>query len=104
MKPNDVKDLKEWHSKQPNFYDLKKEFIYYCKKDVQVLLKCFLKFRKEMMQISGIDPTTRCFTLAGVAIEIFRAKVLEQSKIAITPAAEYSNNRIQSIIGNMWLD
>jgi hypothetical protein len=54
--------------------------------------------------VTGIDPITRAFTLAAVGLEYFRAKVLQENTIGITPLDNYIAGRHKSIKGNIWLD
>jgi G:T-mismatch repair DNA endonuclease (very short patch repair protein) len=111
MKPADVKDLKTWHKQEKNRhkvekiqYNLHAELKKYCIKDVQILVKGFLNFRREMVAINGLDPITRSFTLASTALEIFRSNMLKQYQIGITPTNGYTSSRKQSKLENCWLD
>ena len=111
MKPEEAKELRDWwvverqsYLDNNMVYDLAAELKKYCKNDVQVLAKCFLTFRREMIAINNIDPCTRAFTLASVAMEVFRTNMLQQNKIAITPINGYTNNRNQSKVAKSWLD
>ena len=85
-------------------YDLKEEMIRYCRSDVSILLKAMLSFRKLFIETTGIDPLTRTFTLASIGLEFFRAKLLPENTIGITPIGGYNNYRMQSASANAWLD
>ncbi len=68
MKPDDKRELELWHEEHKNdVFDLKAKLLEYCEADCEVLLKCFLKFKKQLQAISGVDPITRCFTLASIS-------------------------------------
>ena len=102
------KKFNEWHK---NFvetkmvWNFKDELIKYCTNDVDILLKCIMKFRHEFKKITNIDPITRSFTLASVGLEVFRANFLEENQLVKSPNHSYSSfyNK-NSIKGNTWLD
>lgn len=71
--------------------------------DVTILIKSIMKFRYQFKQETGIDPLTRKFTLAGIAMETFCALHLNDHKMGVTPISSY-NSRNSSMIGNIWLD
>ena len=81
-----------------------KEIIAYCSSDVTILLAAIQKFRCLFKDQTGIDPTTRNFTLASVAFEDYRASHMEEKKIGITPLEGYINTRKASAESNAWLD
>ena len=85
-------------------YNLKEEMIRYCRSDVSILLKAMISFRKLFIETTGVDPLTRCFTLASIGLEFFRAKLLPANTIGITPIGGYNNYRKQSMEANAWLD
>ncbi len=39
--------------------------------------------------VTEIDPITRCFTLASMGLEIFKAKLLPPKTIGVTPIRGY---------------
>lgn len=82
---------------------LRDELIKYCANDVLILRICVMEYRMLVKRLMGLDPLTRCFTLASVAMEIFRTKTLPESFMAITPPRGYSG-RHNSIEGCAWLD
>lgn len=106
MKPSMAVELTKWHEQQINHrfvFDFKKEIIEYCRSDVQILVTAMLRFTKLFQSITGLNPITRSFTLASVAMEVFRAKMLPKFTLGITPITGYGFRK-QSIIGNAWLD
>lgn len=48
-----------------------------------------MSFRSLISNVTGIDPLTRAFTLAGVSLEIFKTKSLQENEVGVTPANSY---------------
>jgi len=100
-------ELKEWYKEQSSFNDtfnFKKELIEYCTNDVMILLKSLMAFQKKFMDITGIDPLTRCFTLASIGLEVFRSRFLPDNTLAVTPVKGYRHLKQKSIVELCWLD
>ena len=107
MKPSTLNEFNIWYSAEQsknNIYNLKEELKKYCENDVLILLNCVQKFREIFKEVTQIDPITRCFTLASMGLEIFKAQVLGDIKMGVTPVFGYSDRRKQSVIGKCWLD
>ncbi len=107
MKPKTANDCRTWHQSliTSNYrYNFKNELIKYCANDVKILTISIMKFRGLFRSVTGIDPITRAFTLAFVGLEYFRAKVLKENTIGITPIEGYIDGRHKSMKGNIWLD
>ena len=85
-------------------YNLKNELIKYCRNDVDILLYCIQSFRTSYKIVTGIDPITRVFTLASMGMEFYRAKVMPDYQLGITPVEGYASKRKASKQGNLWLD
>ena len=106
MKPQQKEEFEKWYHEEtvsnPTF-DFKKEIIEYCRSDVQILLTAMLKFTQLFKNITAINPITRAFTLASVAMEVFRARMLPRFTLGITPLAGYAERK-QSMKANAWLD
>lgn len=106
LKEKDKKGLIEWYNARLALnepYSFKHELHTYCANDVEILLKVLMKFRQMFKSITDIDPLTRQFTLASIAMESFRANHLGDYKVGVTPISSY-NSRVASISGNIWLD
>lgn len=106
LKEKDKKGLCAWYNARQALnepYIFKHELHTYCANDVEILLKVLMKFRQLFKSITGIDPLTRQFTLASIAMESFRANHLGEYKVGVTPIASY-NSRGASITGDIWLD
>jgi hypothetical protein len=107
MKPKTANECRIWHQSliENNYvYNFKNELIKYCANDVKILTMSIMKFRRLFNSVTGIDPITRTFTLASVGLEYFRAKVLQENTIGITPIDGYIVGRHKSMKGNIWLD
>ena len=106
LKEKDRKGLIEWYNARAALnepYVFKHELHTYCANDVEILLKVLMKFRQLFKSITGLDPITRKFTLASIAMESFRANNLGEHKMGVTPISSY-NSRGASITGHIWLD
>ena len=72
---------------------------------MRILLQSLVKFRKTFIEITGLDPITRCFTLASIALETYRTKFYDSrnNPIGITPQS-YTDPKNHSMIADAWLD
>ena len=108
MKVPEAENIKKWHQQciSSNFiFNFKKELIEYCKNDVDILLKSMKVFQKLFSDTTGIDPLTRCFTLASIGLETFKSKFLKENTLAQTPRfSEYRLLKNHSKEGDIWLD
>lgn len=111
MKPGQSKIFYDWHkSEHKRLTEAKEEWVFkdeilkYCRSDVDILLTAIQKFKKEFKNITGLDPTTRNFTLASVGLETYRALDLKKKQVGITPIADYGANRKNSVVATAWLD
>ena len=109
MKSKQLKEFRLWYSEEKlrteiEGYYLENELIKYCENDVDILLSCLQMFRKIYKNVTNIDPITRCFTLASMGLEIFKAKILPKNVIGVTPIKGYGKRGSFSRIGNCWLD
>ena len=110
MKPAQLKDFELWYENMKMKltttnakYNLIFEMDKYCENDVLILLNCIQEFRKTFKSVTSIDPITRCFTLASMGLEIFKAKIMPENKIGVTPIKGYRTGHY-SRIGNCWID
>ena len=105
MKAKIAEEFKTWYDlHKDEKFNLKVEMENYCANDVKILLQSLMKFRELFKKATEIDPFKRCFTLASVALEYFRAKHLPENQIGVTPIEGYGSKRKQSIKGNAFLD
>lgn len=104
MKPEQYTKFKAWYDEQPKAnYNFQAEMERYCDNDVEILMTAILKFRKQFKEITELDPTTRCFTLASIGMEVFRSTWLNNGDIGVTPIKGYFQRK-HSKIGSAWSD
>ena len=90
---------------EKNFFDCQKELSAYLKIDVQVLTQSTETFAKEMKELTGIDPTVECVTIASTAFKVFQKKFLEPYTIALEPLGGWRHNQQnQSVEALQWLE
>jgi len=58
------------------------------KSDVQVLAESLEAFAKEMKELTGIDPTIECVTIASTAFKVWQKMFLERNLIALERMAK----------------
>ena len=105
MKESTSEECRQWHANYGSRnYRLFQELKDYCKNDVKILTMAVMEFRELFKKVTELDPITRNFTLASVAMEHFRSSVLQENQIGITPIKGYVNNRNKSNLANHWLD
>lgn len=97
------KFFKWYEENKINKWNLKEELIKYCCNDVMILGVCMMQFRTLMERITGLDPLTRCFTIASLAMESFHTHMLPHNFLGISPPKGYSG-RHNSIEASAWLD
>ncbi|RWR98510.1 hypothetical protein B4U79_10732, partial [Dinothrombium tinctorium] len=89
MTPSKAAEIKCWYDEQvanDYVFNFEKELTIYC-----------------LMDVTGIDPITRCFTLASIGLEVFQAKILQDETIGITPIEGYREAKNFSKTGAAWL-
>ena len=97
--------LANWHKEQEGkVFHFRSELISYCRNDCVILSRCFLEFRRLFTSVTGIDVTTRAFTIAAASLETFRTLHLGKEMIGITPINGYLGQRNSSSIATAWLD
>ena len=107
MLPEKRQKLINWHNSQSHVtnWNFMEELISYCKNDVEILHQCIMKFRSTFKEITGLDPITRSFTLASIAMETFTTLFLGSGKnLANTPVDGYNKSKLFSISSNCYLD
>ena len=86
------KEFFSWHKDKVEsgaIFDCRKELSAYLKSDVKVLTQSMEKFGSEMMDLTGIIPTTECVTIASTAFKVFQKKFLEPYTIALEPLGRH---------------
>jgi DNA polymerase type B, organellar and viral len=85
-------------------YNFRKQIEKYCRRDVQILRLACLKFRKEFLEMNGVDPLSECITIASACMLVYRRKYLQENTIAVIPAGGYRLGAVQSHKAIMWLE
>lgn len=98
------KEFRQWYEENKNAnYNLREQAILYCLKDVTLLRLGCLKFLDMIIELSEINPFVECFTLAQLALTIYRKKFMPVNSLGIVPANNYHSNTNQSNICRKWL-
>ena len=102
------KEFFSWHKDKVEsgaIFDCRKELSAYLKSDVKVLTQSMEKFGSEMLELTGINPTIECVTIASTAFKVFQKKFLEPYTIALEPLGGWRHNQqSQSIEALQWLE
>ena len=99
-----IKDFETWYESikdQP--FDLLKELLEYCISDVTILKEACLRFRKDFMSETKIDPFITNITLSQVCMDFYKSTYLKPNTIPIIPPQGYHNEERQSEIALKWL-
>lgn len=111
MKPERRTEFMDWYSKhKEDPFDFDLELLRYCRSDVDILRKCFLKFRQMFMEITtqddikGIDPFEQSITIASVCNLVYRTLYLKSEQIGLLPPHGYRPEQKQSIKALYWLE
>ena len=102
------KQFLTWHQQKVDsgeIFDCQKELSLYLKSDVQVLTEAMQTFAREMVELTGVDPTTECVTIASTAFKVFQKIFLEPYLIALEPVEGWRHNQQnQSVEALQWLE
>ena len=102
------KEFLKWHQQKVEsgeIFNCREELSRYLKSDVQVLTQSMETFAKQMTELTGVNPTTECVTIASTAMKVFRKNFLEPGLIALEPARGWRHNQQnQSVEALQWLE
>ena len=102
------KEFLTWHKQKVEsgeMFNCKEELSRYLKSDVKVLTQSMETFAKEMKELTGVDPTTECVTIASTAFKVFQKNFLESNLIALEPVGGWRHNQQnQSVEALQWLE
>ena len=102
------KEFIAWHKEKVDsgaIFDCQKELSAYLKSDVKVLTESMETFASEMLELTGIDPSVECVTIASMAFKVFQTKFLEPYTIALEPLGGWRHNQQnQSVEALQWLE
>lgn len=103
MKKEDLQDFDSWYAEASLYeWDLIKNLKEYCSNDCTLVRLGVLKFIKECIEDSGLNPLLVSITLASYTNKIFRYKYYDHN-IAITPPIAYRLTQNQSEIAIKYL-
>ena len=99
-----TREFEKWYDDNSNVvYEFKKELEEYCISDVKLLKEGCLKFRKILLEKTGVDPFKKCITIASLCHYIFRKNMMIKDSIAIIPSNGYNPEQKCSIKALKWL-
>ena len=82
-------ECKEKFLKSNERYDFESELLDYCHDDCRVLMAAIQTFRSMFRKVTEVDPLTRNFTLASIALEHFLTTKKKEHVLGTTPARSY---------------
>jgi DNA polymerase type B, organellar and viral len=104
MSSTQRKEFLTWYlSQRDKTFNFKEEFLKYCKNDVDILYKASVRFRKDFLQETGIDPMLETLTIAGCSLAVFKKCFLQEDTIGIPPQGGYRLADKQSKVAIEWL-
>ena len=88
MSEKDRADFEKWYNGQieaGTSFDFKYEMEEYCRSDVDILRRGCGKFRKFLIEQSGVDRLTESCTIAQACSKVWRKNYMPEDCIAIIP-------------------
>ena len=102
-----------WHKgkiESGAIFDFKWEMEEYCCSDIDILRRGCACFRRELINISGLDPLSEactiaqaCCTIAQACSKVWRKNHMPENSIAIIPPEGYPNKKNYSIKAVRWI-
>ena len=91
MKPEKHVKFEEWYDKNKETpFNLAKSLAEYCENDTLILLKAVLAMRKIFLKITdGYEVLTNAYSVAGLAMTVYRTLFLKPTTIGIVPEGGY---------------
>jgi len=97
MKKADREKFEEWYESIGNeTFDFRNEMSEYCKSDVDILRRGYMKFRELFIEIASIDPF-QYITIASVCQAIYKSKFLPENTIGICDEAQVDTYSVKAI-------
>lgn len=97
-------EFEEWYEDNKlKLFNLRDEAISYCFNDVTLLRAGCLNFMESIIEIGNVNPFFESFTLAQLALLIFRKKFMPLNKLGVVPSNNYHPLTAQSKICRKWL-
>ena len=104
MKPDERTKFLKWYDDRMSenyVFDFLKEFLEYCRSDVDIQRRGITKLKEDFIQVENIDPL-RYITIASVCMTIYRSNYMPKKTITIVP--EYAKTDNFSKTSIMWLN
>ena len=96
----------EWYNAEKADYggvfDFRSQIVKYCQVDVTVLRECTLKFRKDFIAGTKVDPF-KSVTIAAACQRYYRTFHLQKDDVAVISGHGYQANRKTSVEATEWL-
>ena len=106
MSVKDREAFLEWHKQKVEFnaiFDFRREMEEYCRSDVDILRRGCACFRKQLMNISDLDPFANACTIAQACSQVWRKNHMPENSVAIIPPEGYPNQKKYSIKAVRWI-
>jgi hypothetical protein len=104
MKTDKRSAFYSWYVKQlGKEFDFQKEILEYCRSDVDILMKCCLKFEELFYQENNVKPFDVAVTIASACMHVFRKNYLKPQSIGLVPHGGYRRRENQSDQALRWL-
>ena len=92
-----------YNSVKDGVFDLQKELYQYCLSDVLILKDACLKFRRDFIATTKMDPLIRHMTLSQLSMDFYRSKLMRPYSIARITENSHFEQRKQSVRAMQWL-
>ena len=106
MSVKDCETFLAWHKGKivsGAIFDFRQEMEEYCRGDVDILRRLCAGFRRELINISGLDPLSEACTIAQACSKVSRKNHMPENSIANIPPEGYPNQKNYSIKAVRWL-
>ena len=113
MSSNQREEFLSWYDNQVAMgkqFRMAEEIHAYCLSDVDILRRCCMQFRSLFIDITkrtpddvGIDPFSRCITIASACHFVYRRNFMPSQTIGLLPPSGYDPKDVQSKGAIEWL-
>ena len=103
---SDQEKFLEWYNdlRSRNYvFNFQEELLKYCRSDVDILRRSMMKFRRDFIQVTSLDPLQNSITIASACNLLFRNSYLKPNTIGIIPPNGYQPQRKYSNKAIKWL-
>lgn len=90
-----------------NIFDMRKEIIEYCTRDVEILTEACIKFQKLFLEECNVYPFSKAVTLPSACNLLFRRNFLKENTIGMIPYGCYrwkDNQSAKAIQRLLWME